>query len=269
MNVPPAPVLVVVHLAALWPSVRWYVTRTTDGAGDMWGLAALAAAVSLTLLAPQSADARADRAPAPRLLLSTTLVAAQAVAWTFLPPLLCAAIGAASLVALVSELRFGSRMVPGLLGLALLSLPSISTLQFFIGWPFRVAVGAVVAPVLSGIGIDAVHQGTSLVVAGRAIAVDAPCSGVWMLWGAVLVWLCVAMARRLPARATITGLATVLPIVFAANALRTLCLVLVATRPGTPSWVHEGVGIVVLAAATAAVVLLSERSTRCAAPSST
>jgi exosortase/archaeosortase family protein len=256
--------LVAVHLAALWPVATWYVTRTTQGGGEHWGLAAAAAAV---VIAARSRPA--EPLQAPRLGLPIALLAVYALAFAFVPPLVRAALGVTSLAAIVSEVRFGRRMVPALALLLLLALPDVSTLQFFVGWPMRVAVGAVAAPALSAVGIDAAREGTWLVVEGRAVVVDAPCSGVWLAWGASVLWLALALARSLTARATFAGLALLVPLVFAANVARTVALVLVETRPALPAWSHEAVGLVVLAAAAVAVVLLSERYARCAPRRST
>ena len=67
-------------------------------------------------------------------------------------------------------------------GLMLLALPIIPPLQFYVGYPLRLATAFVSARLLSlhGLSIDAV--GTCLDWNGTLIAVDAPCSGVRMLW---------------------------------------------------------------------------------------
>lgn len=245
--------LVLAHLAALWPVGAWYVRRMTDGGAEPWGLVAAAAAIALALRAPPSPTT------SPRLVLPTVLLALTVVAHATLPPLLAAAVGMTSLVALVSELRFGRGFDVGLGGLALLALPDISTLHYFVGWPMRIGVGHVVAWVLRGIGFDATPQGTLVLIGERAIAVDAPCSGVWMGWSAALAWLCLATARRLGPRDTLLGLAAVGPLVFVANVLRSTSLTMVELRAGLPDWVHDGVGLAVFALVAAALVVVSER----------
>lgn len=254
--------LVAAHGVALWPVVQWYALRIGESDGDAWGIAALTVAVWFCAAA---------RPPARRAGIgaATAALVVYATASPFVPPLVGAALGMVSLVALVSALRFGTRIQPALLALCLASLPSVASLQFFVGWPFRVAVAAVVAPVLRGLGIDAVREGTSLVVAGRAIEVDAPCSGVWLLWGALILWFATALARRLTLRGVVAGVAVVLPVVFAANGLRTVSLILLERAPAAPAWAHSAVGVIVLAVAFAAVVLLSERLARCAQRPST
>jgi len=250
--------LLVAHLAALWPVGTWYARRLTHGAGEPWGLLAMAAAVVLVVAAPRRA------ASTPRLTLSTGFLVVFGVLWAVAPPLIAAAFAALSLAALVSDWRYGMRLQPALAGLLVLALPDISTLQFFIGWPFRVGVGAVVSPILSVLGLDVARQGTSLVVDGHALAIDAPCSGVWMGWGAFVLWLVLGLARRLSWQRLATGAALLVPIVFFANVFRTTSLVLLETSAILPAWAHEGIGVLIFALAACAVVGLSERRDACA-----
>ena len=48
----------------------------------------------------------------------------------------------------LSLLRFGKAFHAGLFGLFYLSLPTIATLQFFGGYPLRVVVAELTAPIL-------------------------------------------------------------------------------------------------------------------------
>lgn len=248
--------LVFAHSLALWPVGAWMVRRSTEGGGEAWGLAAAAAAVGALLVRPRAMGTSSP----PRLLLPITLLAASAAAWRVLPPLFAAALGVLSLASLAGELRLRRRFDVATCGLALLALPDISTLQVFLGWPFRVGVASVVAGVLRATtGVAAAQQGTLVVVEGHAVAIDAPCSGVWMGWGALIVWLVLAGMRDLRPRTVLLGLALLGPSVFVANALRSLCLTWIELRPAVPGWVHEGVGLVVFALLAAALVAGSER----------
>jgi len=231
----------------------------TDGAGEPWGLAAAALAVAAAWVArPASVPERA-----PDLRLPAVLVGAYVAAGFLLPPLLAAAVGATSLVTLLAALR-RERPSLALLGLAVLSLPDVSTLQFFVGWPFRVGVATVAAPVLRIAGFDVAREGTMLVSCGRAVAVDAPCSGVWMLWGGLVLALALAAFARLPAGRTAAVVLAVLPAVFTANLLRSVGAFLLETMPrATPGWAHDGVGVVAFAAAAGAVLAVVDRLGRC------
>ena len=67
------------------------------------------------------------------------------------------------------------------LGLSLLSLPLLASLQFYAGYPLRV-VTAEASRWLLAAGFSAQRSGASLLVDGQLVIVDAPCSGVQMLW---------------------------------------------------------------------------------------
>ncbi len=241
-------------MLALWPIALWYVHRLTVGGGEPWGLLAAAAAVVLLMRRP----ATQPSGPV-RLGLPTALLAAFVVAIALLAPLIAAAVGVLSLVSLLGEVRHGRRFDPAVCGLTLLALPDISTLQMFVGWPFRVGVAAVDVAFLRLAGIDAARDGTLLVLDGSAVAIDAPCSGVWMGWGALLVWLVLAGVERLGPRSTLLGVALLAPIVFLANAMRSLSLALAETRLDLPSWSHAGLGVIVFALVAGVVIVLAER----------
>jgi len=74
----------------------------------------------------------------------------------------------------------------GFSALAYLSLPWLSSFQFFFGYPLRrvVAEGAAFLLKFTGLAVEA--EGTGLSFQGASVFVDPPCSGVRMLW-AILV----------------------------------------------------------------------------------
>ena len=113
---------------------------------------------------------------------------------------------------------------------------------------------------LGALGLPVDRQGTLLVHAGRAVHVDAPCSGVWMLWVALVVVCALSFARRLGWTQTVALALVTLPVVFVGNTVRTLALFLVESgRVEAPSWLHESVGLLVFAAMVAALLWLLER----------
>ena len=99
-----------------------------------------------------------------------------------LPPIVRAAI---FMIVLASGLSLVARdrwLQPGLLGLALLSLPLIPNLQFFFGYPLRVLVAECATPLLWVSGFPVHTQGVSLACGGNLVVVDGPCSGIKMMW---------------------------------------------------------------------------------------
>lgn len=247
---------------ALWPHGLWMARRVQDGSDDPLGLAAVAAL--LMLVGARASTLRVT----PRtgwLAAGVALgVAANAALWA-LPPLACALLAALSLAAaLMAWLPADSPRLP-LAGLVLLSLPWIASLQYYGGYPLRVLTAQLSAWLLQGLGLVAERSGTAMWVSGQLVIVDAPCSGVQMAW---MAWFCAcAVAALVSLRDAdfLRRLPVVGVIVLAGNVLRNTVLVALESRPqGLHGALHEGIGLVALAAVCAGVIVLMKRRSHAA-----
>jgi hypothetical protein len=188
--------LLSVLLLALWPHLAWIARRLTDGSDEPWGALALATVLVLLLR-----DRAALTAPSPRMLGISALLAlcATAALW-WLPALLAAAIAMLTLAVFITA-ALPARPAAPMVTLLLLSLPLIASLQFYLGFPLRVATAQAAAPLLALFGISAAPAGASLVFGATTVLIDAPCAGIGMLWvgsytAALLSYLNGASARR-------------------------------------------------------------------------
>ncbi len=244
-------------LAACWPVGRWYALRMTDGGDDAWGLLALA-----TLAAIQAARHRRavrsevkmtdGRGPVPAGVLA--LLAAYAVAFAFVPPLVRAAIAVAALGCLLHDRRWGGPLPAGGWGLLLLGLPLLASLQYYLGYPLRVLAARLTIPLLGMLGVPVAAQGIGLLWRGELVLVDAPCSGLRMLWAGVYLALALAawfgLSWRRTAAAALGGVA----VVVAGNGVRSAALFVKETGLAPlPDWAHAGIGLLVFAACAAAL----------------
>jgi exosortase/archaeosortase family protein len=249
---------VAAQLLAFWPVWRWYAARLTTGSGEeRWGLVALVAAAALTLPA-RTRPCGAPPAPADRtfrLWLPTLLTLVYVAAYFGLPPIFRAAIAITS-VAYTVCLCGERRLQPGAVGLLMLALPVLPSFQFVFGYPLRVAVGFMATPMLNLMGLAVARDGATFIWNGQQVAIDAPCSGVRMLWAALFLTFALCAFHRLGwAR---TGIATALAVVavLLGNTLRAAALFIVeAGILKLPSWSHEGTGLVVFAAVAVGLVL--------------
>ncbi|HJU53647.1 MAG TPA: archaeosortase/exosortase family protein [Pyrinomonadaceae bacterium] len=242
---------------ALWPVWQWYAARVMGSADGKWGLlAALFAAVLLwrkrVLVVDDAANAR--------LWLPALFLLLYAASYTFIPPLARAAIGFTAVGLTLSALVLGRRCHAGLLGLLYLSLPVIPSLQFYGGYPLRVFVATVTAPILRLGGFNVVQEGTCLNWGGQLIWIDAPCSGVRMLWvGLFLVCVLAAVYDLRPLR-TLYSLAAAFVVIIFGNVFRAVALFyLEAKVVEMPSWSHEYVGVVAFVVIAAGIVLIVRR----------
>ncbi|AEG91115.1 exosortase Q [Ramlibacter tataouinensis] len=236
--------------AALWPTWWWMGRRLADGSDDPLGLLALAA---LAVLAWRS---RHRLRAAPRLgwlLAALGCVLLATAGQGLLPPL---ALALASLLGLAAGLAAflppGTPRAP-VTGLAVLSLPLLASLQFYAGYPLRVLT-AEASRWLLGLVFRVEREGATLWVEGRRVIVDAPCSGVQMVWFGYFTACVAALLLARGDRAFLTRLPAVGALVLAGNVLRNTLLVAAegAGRP-LPGWAHEVAGLAVLAAVCAGV----------------
>jgi len=245
--------------AALLPTGWWMARRVADGSDDPLGVLALGALALLVW------GVRHELRCAPRLgwlavagagTLAATLLRTGIGPLHALPPLL------ASLVALIALAAGLLAVMPRrvaaapVLGLAVLALPILSSLQFYAGFPLRVVTAEASRWLLMPF-FEVHREAASLVVDGRLVIVDAPCSGVQMAWCGYFVACVVALWVGRGNRGFLTRLPWVGLVVLGANVLRNSVLVAFegAGMPLGDTW-HQTIGLVVLAAGCAEIAWL-------------
>lgn len=239
---------------ALWPHGLWIVRRVQDGSDDPLGLAALGMfAVALWRAAP-----RLRIAPHTGwLAAAVVLTAAANLALFWLPPLVCGLVAAlAGAAGLLAWLRPEVPRLP-LVGLLLLALPLVASLQYYGGYPLRVLTAELSAWALQLAGIGAERAGAAMTVRGQLVIVDAPCSGVQMVWMAYFCACAVAALASLRDGAMLRRLPFVGAIVLVGNVARNTVLVALESRPqGLDATLHEAIGLAALVLVCSAVVVL-------------
>ncbi len=181
-----------------------------------------------------------------------------AAAYPFLPELGRALLYALALGAVLSVLGVSRRAAGWAGALLLLAVPTVPTVQFIAGYPLRALVAEGAAGLIRLQGTPVQVRGALLEWAGGTVAVDAPCSGIQMLWSGA--WLACAAGGwlRLGALAGLRLLTGTGLLVVAGNIVRAAMLFQLETGrvPSVP-WMHEGVGLAVFATVCAGVVALA------------
>lgn len=241
--------------AALAPTWWWMGQRMVDGSDDPLGLLALAA---LAWLAWQC---RGSLRAAPRLAwlafaLATALLSTGTLG--VLPPLASALLGLLALGGGLAAFLPSSVASAPVLGLSILSLPLLASLQFYAGYPLRV-ITAEASRWLLAPGFVVERTGTALRVDGHLVIVDAPCSGVQMLWLGYFTACVVALVAGRANASFLSRLPLVSLLVLAGNVVRNAVLVaLEATHTRLPAWTHDAVGLTVLAVVCAGIAWLMQ-----------
>jgi exosortase/archaeosortase family protein len=242
--------------AALWPTWLWMAGRMLDRSDDPLGLLALAA---LGIVAWQ---ARRRLRPAPLLpwmALALAGAGAATASQGLLPPLAVALVALTALAAGLAAFLPASVPTAPVAGLSVLSLPLLASLQFYAGYPLRV-ITAEASRWLLMTGHVVERSGASLLVDGRLVIVDAPCSGVQMAWFGYFSACAAALHLGRRNRAFLARLPAVGVLVLAGNIVRnTLLVAAEASGRHLPPWAHEGVGLALLALVCSAIVAVMAR----------
>ncbi len=231
------------HTLALWPTWWWMGQRMTDGSDDPLGILALAAMPMLLFVYRH--QLRATPQPGLQVIALVGLVLTTALQHS-LPDLLVALMGLLSLAAaLLAHLPAQVATAP-VWGLSVLSLPLMASLQFYAGFPLRVVTAEHSAWLLSW-AYTVERTGSSLVVDGQLIIVDAPCSGVQMAWLGYFTACSVALLNRIGNQAFLMRLPIVGVLVLLGNIVRNTVLVAAqASNHPLDNAAHQAVGLAVL-----------------------
>lgn len=234
----------ILPVAALWPVWVWSAIRLTDGSDDPLGIIAL-----IALLAAVGRDrSRLTMHPRPAWYGASLALCALVTLGNALPPLARGVLGVTAVLAALAALRAPRQPMLAWLGLGLLALPIISSLQFFAGYPLRVLTAEISLHLLRAGGLTVFREGTALQVTGHLVMVDAPCSGIQMAWAAYFTACAAAAFLRLPDRLFLRRIPLLGAIVIGGNVLRnTLLVIKESGLVPLPEWTHEGIGLIIFA----------------------
>ncbi|MHC4459996.1 MAG: archaeosortase/exosortase family protein [Planctomycetota bacterium] len=252
------PVFIILLLVlATMPTWVWSAKRMSDRSDEPWGLLALATFIAFVCWKVHQKTISANN---PNLMLPALVMFVYAVTYPFVMPL-CRGILAMTVLALiVSRLYFNRTCHMGLFGLAMLSLPLLASLQFYLGYPMRVLAGNLAVAMLRMTGYAVVRDGVGLLFGDHTVLIDAPCSGVKMLWvGCYLIVVLSCVWDIGLVKTFIAGLFGIIVIIIG-NALRVASLFYTEIgMVNIPEWGHNVVGMIVFAITATAVVIVMQR----------
>lgn len=239
--------ILLAQVVAFWPVLVWYRLRLGDGSDEPWGILALGAALFFLWQARGRYEWRVTAAPALFLL-------GYIVSYDFLPPIGRAAVAALAFLTLITPAFCGRLFHTGLWSLVFLSLPIVQSFQYCFGYPFRVATAELTSLALRFGGLHVVRDGAMLDFQSRLIWVDAPCSGMKMIWvGSFFTAILLCSGNLRGGRAAALG-AVSFGAMFFANVIRaTFLFFLEAFFPAYPHFAHGAIGVLCFAAMAGAV----------------
>lgn len=242
---------------AAWPSLAWTIRRFADGSDDPLGIVALAA-LGLALVVSRERFGREPRVS----FLVASAAAALGAAWPglALPDLARALVSTTAVVFALAAIVDEDEPFAPYAGLAFLALPLLSSLQFYAGFPLRVVTAEASRWLLMAAGSVVERTGSALMVDGRLVLVDAPCSGVQMAWVGYFTACASAWLFRVSNRAALARLPIVGMAVLAGNIVRnTILVAMEASGDAVATSTHEAIGLNVLAVVAIAIVVAFAR----------
>ncbi|THJ31748.1 exosortase Q [Lampropedia aestuarii] len=244
LRLAPAAYLLAMMAVALWPQWQWLAARMQDGSDNPLGLLAAAALLGLALWHAPSALRQPLRLR--WLVCAGALFVLAVLSQHQLPALASALLALLSVVCLWLAVRPSTLAALPIMGLTVLALPLIASLQFYAGYPLRVAVAEVSRWLLVPF-FNVSRTGAALQVDGQWILVDAACSGVQMAWWGYATACISALLLQLTNRRFVLRLPLVGLLVLVGNIARNAVLVaLQADGQVLAFWLHEGIGLLAL-----------------------
>ncbi len=237
--------LIATTVFAFFPVIRWYFHRLDDGGGEALGMIPLLLAVIYALREP--------RQPSYRAAMISLVV--YAVTFPLLPPLL----RAVPALATVSFL-LGIHRHAGLTALLFLSLPVQASLDFFLGYPFRLLTAEGSRLILEVVGLPVNRVGVQLSIKDVIVSVDPPCSGLQMLWATCCLTAILATVFRITWRHSFLLGLIALFLCLLGNTLRATILFFPESgRLNLPEVAHVGVGALIFIGAAGLLALIARR----------
>lgn len=237
-------------LAACWPLLRHLAARAAVVEEFALQLLALGIAAGLVWRA-EAAARRTGEAGAWRAgdgWLAALAMLLYAVSRRFLPHTVSGLPAFAALLLAPGPWRRGRWPEPAVAGLVVLALPAMMMVELFFGYPLRVAAAAGASGLLAAAGLPVAREGVTLAWQGVTVWVDAPCSGVRMLWSGLWLALLAGGLARLSWIRCALACGWALGVVVVCNAIRVmgLCLVEGGLLPAGPVF-HVGLGVLLFA----------------------
>lgn len=248
---------ILVQLVACWPVMVWYFSRLNGQS-----IYALLPLMGLLYFTFKTKENLVDLSDLQLKLTSVFTLLYVAAIFLKFPSIILAILFSLNITVLISPL-FKARWHWPTFSLLMLSLPIMASLQFFAGYPLRVIAtyGTSILLNLSGLSVSVL--GATLEWQGLQIAVDAPCSGINMLWTGLFLSTLLSCLSKFSTGKYFIAVAISVVVVILGNILRATSLFyLEYSMLQFPAFAHKGIGIVVFVLVCGIIYFINEKIQR-------
>lgn len=251
--------IILVQALTFWNAWYWYVSRMLDGSDEPLGILALITLIFFIGKVDLNKLVTKNQVNIFIIILLTYILT-----YRITPDMIHSIFAVISLgyTFYISK----EKISPAIIGLFFMTLPVIASMQFYLGYPLRSLNSYMMVILLRLNGFYVSQDGTCLNFNKNLICVDAPCSGINMLWFSSYFALFICCLYKLNLHKTIkVSLISFISIIIA-NIMRSTSLFY--TESGVlklPAFVHQGVGILTFILSISIVIIyvnMSERKCR-------
>ncbi|MBN2381822.1 archaeosortase/exosortase family protein [bacterium] len=232
--------VLLLYVVAFRPVFPWYISRITDPSDMPYYLFPLLT-VAMFIFFQKPVGIIETQS----LGIAAGFIVAYAASYHFVPAMIKAAFAFVVFYLVVRACYSKESIKISMLFLLLLSLPLIPSLQFYCGYPMRLLVTHLAYPLVQLCGQNIVIEGTSYYYAGSLIEIDAPCSGINMLWVGFYLLFTLTMLYRIAFMRTMLLSFCVFLLLIFGNVIRIANLFYIHFAGfQEKDWLHYGIGVV-------------------------
>lgn len=243
---------VIATIVVFWPVWIWYVRRILYSTFEYVSVIPLIAIIFFIVRDKKIACIIELK----KYNLFILLMSVYIILFHYIPELVRAFLAFSIIAFLLSEVYFKIKINFTLLGLFFLSLPVIPTIDFYFGYPLRLLATNISFLLIRMSGYRVELEGTMIEYGNRFVCVDAPCSGIKMLWTGILLSFILTGFFRFTNKKTLILSIYAFIFVIAGNIIRSTLLFF--TESGIfvmPEWFHAAVGAAIFISLTAVITL--------------
>lgn len=263
--------LLALQLIAFWHIWVWYLKRITDISDEPWGILALLTAIIILFLdseqkydnlifpvkcqsngrlillkkIPEKNKVINESQQEIKYIIPIAFILLYAFTNQYLPEIFQAAIAFITIGYSLSYYKLG-KISSGIIGLFIISLPILPSLQFYLGYPLRVFTSTITIYLLKLNGLFVLQEGTCLKFGNQSICLDVPCSGIKMLWTGLFLCFAICSLYKLNFKQTFLLSVFSFIAIIIGNIIRATALFYTESKIFLlPEFSHEGIGMIV------------------------
>lgn len=241
--------ILAIQFITFWNIWYWYVWRVTDHSDEPLGLIALFSAIFFLRGVDYNKQLNKNQ-----LSIISILLLFYIISYTYTSDMIHALIGIFSIGYTLYQAK--EKISPAIFGLFFLSLPVIASMQFYLGYPLRMISGFFTVGLLKMNGFYVIQEGTCLKLGEALICIDAPCSGVNMLWTGFFFTFFISCLYKLNLKKVVIALCISFASIVITNIIRSTALFYMESGIlHLPSFAHQGIGLTTFIVSVAAVFI--------------